>query len=427
MFAKIAWTVVALGLLLVWRVNAQAPAPTPTFAEALADQRREIAITERGISGPGAELLLQAASEAHYVLIGEEHGLQEVSQLARVLYDQAQPSFGILAVEIGSEAAKRVLQLARDPRGLTAFDEFQRSYPFAIPFACFREDAELMAHAAREGLLIGLDQEFLLATTWLLGEIEVALREVDPAAAEEAAALRQQEEEAWRQINAAGDTQAAKSLLDQDLPSYWAKWKALLAARPDVLDKLLAIEESQGIYALYHQQRYHDNNDQRAKVMKEHWRRACSSGCSDRALIRLGANHILRGMSPLGISDFGNFAAELAAAQGRKSLHVLVLPTGGAMNAWLPFLPTDMLALPIDPKGDGYAFFRPLLEAVPSSAGRAVYDLRPLRPRYRRFAANSPNLQSILLGYDLVVLIDKAQPAPLLPSLQSLAEKSATR
>lgn len=401
----------------------------PSFAEELAKQRQEIRIGAQGISGPGAELLLREAARARYVLIGEVHGLAEVSQLTRALYQVASPGYGIYAVEIGAVAAERLDSLADDPRGIAAIDEFQRQFPFAVPFAVFEDDAELMAAAARGGRLVGLDQEFLLASVWLLGEVEAALGAASPEASAELGRVLAAEEAAYQRMIETSDPEAAELFVNRPLPEQWPRWKELLAARPAAargFRAMVALEETQHIYGLYHQQRYHDNNDQRAKVMKAHWRAAtgtpggpCQSG--ERALVRLGANHVMRGMSSLGISDFGNFIAETAAAQDAQSLHVLVLPTGGAVNAWLPFLPAAATSVEIDASGDSYAFYHDLLAAIPDDGGRAVYDLRPLRARHRRLTLGLPKLEKILLAYDLVVVVGKASPAPLLPSLAALA------
>ncbi len=292
--------------------------------------------------------------------------------------------------------------MAKDSRGLPAFDDFQRKFPFAIPFIVFQEDAELLALAARFGEVVGLDQEFLLGTVWLLGEVEAALRPLSAEAADQAAATLAGEKKAFEAIFSSGNPEAGEKFVNLPLPQGWARWKAILAGpgRPEkarALRAMKALEETQLIYELYHQQHYHENNDQRAKVMKAHWQAATASpeGCSGtgRALVRLGANHVIRGMSPLGISDVGNFLAETAAAQGAESLHVLALPISGSLNAWLPFLPGETTAIAIDAKSEDYDFYRDLLDAIPPGGGRAVYDLRPLRARHRRLSQGRPNLE----------------------------------
>lgn len=421
---------VALFGLLLLATRAFADAPPPTLAEMLAQQRFPIEIGPTGISGPGAELLLREAGKARYVLIGEEHGLAEIPQLTRAIYEKSSPGFEIYGAEIGNLAAEEVASMAKDSRGLPAFDDFQRKFPFAIPFIVFQEDAELIALAARSGKVVGLDQEFLLGTVWLLGEVEKALRPLSPEAADQAAITLAEEKQVFAAMFASGDRDAGEVFVNRPLPPGWERWKASLAGpgtpeKARALRAMKALEETQFIYELYDQQRYHDNNDQRGKVMKAHWQAqtAGPDGCSGtgRALVRLGANHVIRGMSPLGISDVGNFLAELATAQGVESLHVLVLPVSGSLNAWLPFLPGETTAVAIDAKAEDYDFYRELLDALPADGGRAVYDLRPLRARHRRLSKGRPNLEKVLLGYDLVVVVDKAHPATLLPSLAELA------
>lgn len=414
-------------LLLANRAYGEGP-PPPTLGELLAQQRLAIEIGPAGIAGPGAELLLREAGKARYVLIGEEHGLAEIPQLTRAIFEKSSPGFEIYGAEIGNLAAEQVTAMAKDSRGLPAFDDFQRKFPFAIPFVVFQEDAQLAALAARSGKLVGLDQEFLLGTVWLLGEVEAALRPLSAEAADQAAATLAEEQGAFAAIISSGNPEVAQTFVNRPLPPDWPRWKALLAGKPEAaraLRAMNALEETRLIYELYDQQQYHQNNDRRGKVMKAHWQAATASpdGCSagGRALVRLGANHVMRGMSPLGISDLGNFLAELATAQGAESLHVLVLPISGTLNAWLPFLPPEAVATEIDAKAQDYDFYRELLDAVPAGGGRAVYDLRPLRDRHRRLSKGHPNLEKVLLGYDLLVVIDNGHPATLLPSLAELA------
>lgn len=417
-------------LLLVFVTSWRAVADTqakPGFAEELAQQRHEIAIGEGGISGPGAELLLREADRARFVLIGEDHGVAEISQVSTAIFRAARPAFSLYGAEVGPLAAEQIVSMAKDPRGMAAFDDFQRAFPFAFPFATFREDAELMALAARQGAFAGLDQEFLLAPVWLFGEIEKALRPLDAAAADEVRQVRLKEEEANRLRNAAADPEVAEIFVYSPLPAGWQRWKTLLAGEPRALRALQSLEDSHEIYSLYGQERYHDNNDVRGKLMKDQWRAAAApfggpALGGKRAFLRLGANHVIRGLSQLGISDIGNFLAEMAAADGAESLHVLVMPTSGALNAWVPFVPTDVRAYKIDVTSDDYRLYRDFLEAVPP--GRAVYDLRPLRAKYRRLSAGKPFLEKILLGYDLVVTIDQVRPATLWPSLEAMGQQA---
>jgi len=408
-----------VGLVVFLLAGRELSATTqPSFAESLAAQRHEMTIGPEGISGPGAELLLGEAEKASYVLIGEEHGIAEVGWLTRAIYTRASPPFSTYAGEVGNMAAEKIKDLAQDPGGLAAFDAFQKEFPFAFPFATFKDDAELLGKIAKGSRIVGLDQEFLLSTIWLLSEIEGSLRRVAPAAATEVAAALKAEREVYRHMDLE-KPETLVTFLNQPLPPQWPSWKAALAGQPHALAAMAALEESQHIYELYQEGYYHDNNDQRGRVMKEHWRAA---GGTPRALIRLGANHVIRGYSPLGISDFGNFTAELAAAQGLTSLHLLALPTGGAKNIWLPFLPDDALASPIDIASEDFSFYYPLLRAIPPAAGPAVYDLRPLRAHYKRMAEGSDSLEKILLGYDLFVSLGQTTPATLLPSLHSSPE-----
>ena len=124
-----------------------------------------------------------------------------------------------------------------------------------------------------------------------------------------------------------------------------------------------------------------------------------------------------RGLSPLRIADIGNTLAELAAYDGETSLHLLVVAAAGTANGYQPFLGPETLETEIDPTAPSAAFFHPLFEALPQAEGWNVYDLRPLRPKVKTWAAGSPSLEATLLGYDAVIVISRARAATLFETL----------
>jgi hypothetical protein len=126
----------------------------------------------------------------------------------------------------------------------------------------------------------------------------------------------------------------------------------------------------------------------RETVMKEfflaHYRAA---GDKPKVMTVFGQNHLHRGIDRRGVSTLGNFIAELAAAEGARSFHVVLFAAGGKIN----FLGLQ----DIDQRKDDPTF------GVLASAARypaTVFDLRPIRRALHQVATEK------LLGSDMGLL-----------------------
>jgi hypothetical protein len=135
------------------------------------------------LSGAGADLLTRAGRDAHFVLIGEEHGIAEIPLITGALYKALVPAgYRHLAVEIGDALAGEVNRLlATDPSGGTLL-AFQKQHWPGIPFFSRREEADLLAavvaaSGGRRDVLWGLDYD-IVADRYALRR----LREIAPNA-----------------------------------------------------------------------------------------------------------------------------------------------------------------------------------------------------------------------------------------------------
>ncbi len=100
-----------------------------------------------------------------------------------------------------------------------------------------------------------------------------------------------------------------------------------------------------------------ENNATRVELIKRNFLRQLQGPDGQlperRALIKMGSVHAGRGRTPMHVYDIGNFAAELAFAQGGESFHVLVLAAGavhadGTFHSWRERLPHLAPALRYD-------------------------------------------------------------------------------
>jgi hypothetical protein len=143
----------------------------------------------------------------------------------------------------------------------------------------------------------------------------------------------------------------------------------------------------------------------REAVMKEfflaHYRAA---GDKPRVMTVFGQNHLHRGIDRRGVSTLGNFIAELAAAEGVQSFHVVLFAAGGKINL---FGLQD-----IDQRKDDPTF------GLLASAARypaTLFDLRPIRRALHQIAPTqlSPSAAGLLFwadSYDAIVCYREVTP-----------------
>lgn len=403
-------------LLLLWLALPGAAAtppaaapPSTALADALRAVRAPIGIGNDGLHGAGARRLIEQARAATFIVVGEDHGHADVPRfvlaLDRALGADAPPN---LVAEIGPFAARRVAAaVAGDDVAAAA-----RAHPGSTPFFEWRDDLALARHYVRRGgadALWGIDQEFVLSATPNLE----ALREAAPAAGRPAIdALLARARQADATLRAAGRPDAA--LLLSWTAADSAALRASLGEAPaaDALRRLAALDESATIYRLQSSAPF-ESNRQRARLMKrEFMARWNATPAPRRAMMRLGAFHAVRGLTPTGQFDLGNLASELAESTGGESLHVLVVAGGGTVNAKLPFLADEALREAPYPARERVAVLGvvPLLDAADADAW-TVFDLAPLRANAAAREAGGPAFARLVHGFDLVVVVPNAQAA----------------
>ena len=392
------------------------PASTETPEQALSRlldaNRQALTIGRDGLSGPGAATLLTPARSAQFILVGEDHGFAEIPEFV----DALRRSLGTdapenLVLEIGPESARRAALAAR--RG--TLRELAVDYPMAIPFLNLREDGA-MAAAWLQGdpraALWGLDQEFLFSARLVLERLRTL---VEPGA-------QQALVDAWIARAVASER---KAMQDHDVPAAlllqlqdadFAALRAGLKPAPGSEAARLVDElaESAAIYRGQSGDGY-ASNDRRGRLMKRHfmayYRTAGKPGKPlPRALLRFGAYHMMRGITPTNIYDVGNFVSELAASNDRRSLHLLILFADGTANRWMPFTAdAGLKAQKYDARAEmedfGVATF---LDHAPAE-GAAVFDLDPLRRQRKARRSAGPDFERVVFGYDYVVVIAKGR------------------
>ena len=152
--------------------------------------------------------------------------------------------------------------------------------------------------------------------------------------------------------------------------------------------------------------------NERERVMKEqflkHFRLGSKAGVSGKVLLRFGRNHLHRGYDARGISTLGNFIAEFALEQGKKTFNVGAFGAGGtarmAGETWNA-----------DERRDEVAF---ALLAERAKYSATIFDLRPLRPLLHQIPSDKRSaLQANLIywadSYDALICYKTVTPLKL--------------
>ncbi|MEM9599490.1 MAG: hypothetical protein AAF926_00585 [Pseudomonadota bacterium] len=378
------------------------------------EHRMAIIADDEGYSGAGWDVLVDAAREAQFLLLGEEHGIAENPKLAAALFAALQPhGYRHVAIEVSpfmaglmddrlAEAGMEgLLALFAEPGGEPAF--------FGM-----REEAEMLAHI--RSLLPEVDDVLWGADYEVLGDRQMiaALEAMDmPATARAAlATVREASTASWARYEETRNPGFVFSFsgdpaLIRDVEAAWPDRSAKAAW---ILDQ---IEETLEINRLFVTGENYASNLRRADWLVEnflrYWRDHAGSDDPPRVLAKFGASHMVRGRNSNGVFDLGTTLPELASLEGRAALSVMVLPGRGSATA--VFDPTTLSFRPGPPK-DGYGRgLAPFYESV-LDEGYTLFDLRPLRARHARSGqgGNDALLQT-LHGFDYLLILSGSTPS----------------
>lgn len=401
-----------------------AASPAPSFEERLAkralENRHAVSFRNGTFSGPGWDLLLAEGKKSRFFLVGEEHGVAEVPAVVRELFRALEPAgYRNLAIEISPPMAAVLDDLARGENGLARLSAFFQENPPGVAFYTLQEEAELLvaaraAVAAQRPVLWGLDYE-VTADRFLFDR---ARKNAPEGAARAAAdALYEKSAAAWKTVSETKNPAAFFSFsaspdsLDE-LRRAWPSPDPESALALDVIGETLAINQ------LFFQGRNWESNDRRARLNRgqllRHLNEARGRGESPRVLFKFGASHMIRGRNVTEVFDLGNLAAEMAAAEGSQSFHLLVV--GGTGTEHAIFNPMELKYVPAPVDLATEEGLQPIVaQALPE--GFTLIDLRPLRPLLSaaRTKAADPELMRIVHGFDAILVLTGSRPARQLP------------
>lgn len=381
---------------------------------ALEANRHPVLVRDGRLEGAGGELLIRAGAAARFVGLGEEHGIAEIPAFAAAWFTALVPSgFTHLAVEVGPLSGRLLDSLAA--HGPEAIGSFQRAHPPGFPFFILRQEAELLV-AARGALpavrqvVWGIDYD-ILGDRYLLPRLERAAP----------AGPVRDSVRVIRELADAGVARAVResnpghvflfSAPDEPFERLRAALRPMSGSEAD--QAIATMQETAAINRLFLSGRNWESNRRRAEMNKHwlmhHYRAAQAAGeRAPRVMIKLGYNHLYRGLNQTRQYDVGALIAQLATSEAGTSFHLLVV--GGPGGERAQFQPQRMKyeAMPTSElPGEPFA-------ALLFPDGWTLFDLRPLRAvmHDNRHRIEVPEkLFELAFNFDAVLVVRGATPS----------------
>ena len=368
-----------------------------------------------GMSGGGGERLRAELGNAQFVALGEDHGFADAPLLARALAAEMK-SFGepvFHAAEIGPFTAKWLQQQFGNKGkkiGLRSVADAMQGKGAAMPFTSNLEDSMLAADFFDKGgksRLWGIDQEFMGAPMILLDGL--AARSRDPALHKMLVEISDADQKALAKLDF-GTAWLGKVRRDD--------MEVIANGFRDDHEALLLIEalaDSAEIYQLNNQGAYQASNEYRSALMQGYFLdRYRKAGRSPHVLLKMGAYHLGRGTTPVGIYDLGSLLPGLAAANGKRSLHIAYVPISGSVRTFGPS-ETGVTAVKAY-KDEGIAALLAAANVAPEAIPSIGHVLIPLAGMRHRMSGKQKReltglARFVLTGFDYLVTTRDAKAA----------------
>jgi hypothetical protein len=417
MFQRLTSSVVGLALLTLTPVLAQ----ENKFNERLLQNRYQLGFQDGQLSGTGEPVLKNALANAQFVLIGEDHGISQIPEFAGAVCNLiGAQGFHTMAIETGPLAASDLQQWVSRDSGRAGLIDFEKKFPESIAFYNFQEEYDLLSHCARSAQggkfqIWGVDQELMGSS----GLILTRILETHPGkqAADATQRLLQKNNEAHAAAAKSGSPGDIFMMTVSDVELN--NLRDLLrkegnATSVALIDTLI---KSRDIYQKNMSGSGYDSNRERALLMKSNFmndykQATKADGPPPKVLFKTGAWHLYKGINPLRNNDLGNFVTELADEQGTTSVHIMILGVKGSQLRFAgigrPYQAGDFNLA--EDKDSDFLFLKSMFDNL-ESTDWTMFDLRGLRKGFRSLEPVDKEMERLIFGYDLLVLIPNATPS----------------
>jgi hypothetical protein len=167
---------------------------------------------------------------------------------------------------------------------------------------------------------------------------------------------------------------------------------------------LETLEETLAINRLWVSSQGWASNQRRATFNRRNIRRLRAQAPNSKVFFKMGASHMVRGLTHTQVLDVGNEISEAAEAMNAKSYHVMVLPGAGSQVA--QFDPSAWTYRPSDAETYADQGMTPLMSAAYADAFTLI-DLQAIRPLVfgARHKSLDPDLVRCIHGFDALLVM----------------------
>ncbi|GAB5554142.1 MAG: hypothetical protein Sapg2KO_37330 [Saprospiraceae bacterium] len=345
------------------------------------------------------DLAKDKLKNSQFVMVGEQHGIQEVAKVTDVFYQLGQPEgYRYLCVETDPLAARFLTEMQGSPEEARLF--YQKN-PMSIPFYNNEDDHFLFENVLKhKGTIWGIDQtmmaQFRLNFSFLLSQTKNQ-------------AFKKQLTAELALANAAYKKAIEQKKFDELYIFNYDKNKhkmlQALAKTSEEKDILKQLWETRTIYNHYWQGEYYQNNNVRGNLMKQHfsnyYKDAQAKDPLPKVVFKLGANHAAKGLTRTNIYDISNLAHELANFNGMESVHIFAMGISGEASLGNPFAPQPIMTF--DNKKQFPEEIKNIIEQ--SQKKYLVIDVESMR-KTAAYKKLPKDLQEVIFAYDLLILIN---------------------
>ena len=346
----------------------------------------------------GADSLLAALEQAHFVALGELHNRVRLGELTEsLLHVLASNGFSNFAVETGPYSARKLQQLIQSgkPEVSAFYDEYSSGLFDIVPIPFFKGDSDLRFLSAADSLgfeLWGLDQEYQLSYSYLIDELAGLAGET----------LTHDQERLQRKLTRrlywmnrrkqtfSGFQLSCRLQNDEPFQAYLHSFDD--AVNPDIRQIIDALRATQEIYCLA--EKGEASEPVRISYFKENFDRnfeiALDENPEPKVFLKMGSFHMGRERSPLNLYDIGNHIHQLAESKGQSSVHIYYL------NRF--FEGKDMTGR------SGWEGTERFISAGDRERW-ALTDLRPLREQLTKGKLRGSDFETrTILNYDFIII-----------------------
>ena len=389
--------------------RAQTSSPQARLLEALQSNRLPITISSGVPAGAGWDWLVREARDAHFTLIGEEHGVAETARFSSALFKALRPAgYNRVAIELSPPIADDIEAAARrnGVQGILKFFSTPGTWSPMYLSDEARFIADVVNAAPRgERVLWGLDRE-IFSDRYLISRLEPR---VPPRARAAFDRLKEASTRAWARneqtknpddLFLLAEDPALVSAVRAGWPNPDRKSDAIMRT----LEASLAIETAERTGGMwpYQQRRSQWMRSNLASLLRGDEK----NGLPPKVMLKFGYNHVIRGANYINVFEIGAMADEVAAMSGDRAFHILVLPGQGSRQAVLG-PGRSFVSVSSDEFDDFQAGDQRIARVLPNpnATGHEVIDLGALRPLARRGLESwNSDVVRTIHGYDAAVI-----------------------